>query len=73
MKLDTLMNLFLIAIWAILGITALIAAVLYAAYWLFFAVVACLVFVYVLWKDDAYGVESVEHYFEKLARAKRTR
>ena len=73
MKAETLMNLIWIAIWAILGLTALIGAIFWGAYWHFFTAGVCLLFVIVLWDDDAYENESVRHYFEKVARAKRIR
>lgn len=65
MKAETLMNLVWVAIWAILGLTALFGAIFCGAYWHFFTAGACLLFVIVLWNDDAYGNESVRHYFEK--------
>lgn len=73
MKAETLANLIWIAIWAILGISALIGAIFFGAYWHYFTAGACLLFVCVLWNDNAYGIESVKHYFEKVARAKRIR
>lgn len=73
MKTEIISNLVWIAIWAILGITALIAAIFCGAYWHFFTAGACLLFVVVLWNDDAYGRESVKSYFARVARTKRIR
>lgn len=73
MKTEIVSNLVWIAIWVILGITALIGAIFCGAYWHFFTAGACLLFVVVLWNDNAYGRESVKSYFAKVARAKRIR
>lgn len=48
MKTEIVSNLVWIAIWSILGITALIGAIFCGAYWHFFTAGACLLFVVVL-------------------------
>jgi hypothetical protein len=73
MKAETLGNLIWVAIWAILGLSALIGAIFFGAYWHFFTAGMCFVMAIVLYNDNAYGCESVKHYFEKVARAKRIR
>lgn len=70
MKFETLVNLIWIAIWAILGITALIGAIFCGAYWHFFTAGACLLLAIVLYNDDQYDTESVKSFFAKSKRGK---
>lgn len=73
MKTETLFNLIWMAIWVILCLIALIVAIFYYAHWHYFSAGICFVMAILFYKDDAYGCESVKHYFEKVARAKRIR
>lgn len=63
MKLETLANLLQLIVFATLGLAALIVALFYSAWWHFFTAAACFGFSWLLFTDDAYGIESVKAYF----------
>ncbi len=67
MKTEIVSNLVWIAIWAVLGITALIVAVFCGACWHYFTAGVCLILVIILWNDDANG-ESVKSFFTRGKR-----
>lgn len=65
MKFETLINLAGSVIFGLLGITALIGAIFFGAWWHFVTFVMC-VMAYVLYTDDEYGTESVSAFFKRI-------
>lgn len=66
MKAETLGNLIWVAIWAILGLSALIGAIFFGAWWHFVIFGMCALMAYVLYTDDEYGTESVATFFKRI-------
>lgn len=66
MKIETLINLAGSVIFGLLGITALIGAIFFGAWWHFVTFVMCALMAYVLYKDDMYGTESVSSYLKRI-------
>lgn len=65
MKFETLINLAGSVIFGLLGITALIGAIFFGAWWHFVTFVMCALMAYVLYTDDEYGTESVSAFFKR--------
>ncbi len=66
MKFETLINLAGSVIFGLLGITALIGAIFFGAWWHFVTFGMCALVVYVLYTDNEYGIESVSAFFKRL-------
>ena len=66
MKFETLINLAGSVIFGLLGITALIGAIFFGAWWHFVTFGMCARVVYVLYTDNEYGIESVSAFFKRL-------
>ena len=73
MKQETLSNFCWMVLWAILGILALSGAIFCGATWHYITAAMCSVFVYMMYVDNAHGIESVKQYFTKVAEEKRNR
>ena len=65
MKFETLINLAGSVIFGLLGITALIGAIFFGAWWHFVTFVMCALMAYVLYTDE-YGTESVSAFFKRI-------
>lgn len=65
MSYSTLGNFIWLCLFALLGLSALIGALVWGAWWHLFTAAVCLVFCIVLYLDDDYGTESVKSYFNR--------
>lgn len=73
MSSDTFLNFVGCSIFGALGVTCLVCAIVFSAsHQLIFTVMSFWMF-YVLYTDSEYNIESVQHYFKKVLRAKRLR
>lgn len=64
MKSDTLINLIQSAVSVMLGIIAVVGAIFCNAHYHFVTAFMCFLMGWIFYKDDAYGTESVHHYFK---------
>lgn len=69
MKMETLANLVGVAVWAAVGLGALIGAIFFGAWWHFFTAFICLGFALMLLFDDDYAESAMDY----LKRAKKNR
>lgn len=65
MSFSTLTNLIQLCVFALLGLSSLVGALFFGAWWHLFTAAGCLVFCIVLYMDDDYGTESVKPYFNR--------
>lgn len=65
MKFETLINLAGSVIFGLLGITALIGAIFFGAWWHFVTFGMCALMA-LLYTDDEYGTESVATFFKRI-------
>lgn len=73
MSLDTFLNLVGCSIFGALGVTCLVSAIAFSALHQLLFTAMCFLMFYVLYTDNQYNTESVQHYFGKMLRAKRLR
>nr|DAS12434.1 MAG TPA: hypothetical protein [Bacteriophage sp.] len=66
MKFETLINLVGSILFGLLGMVAFFAALFYCAWWHVVTAIGSLVLSYTLFKDDEYGIESVQAYFKRI-------
>lgn len=65
MSSDTLGNFIWLCVFALLGLSALVGAVVWGAWHQLFLAAMCLVFCLVLYFDNDYGTESVKSYLSR--------
>lgn len=65
MKFETLLNLVGSCIFGLLGISALVGAIFFGAWWHLVTFGMCALMAYTLYKDRAYGIESVEVFLKR--------
>lgn len=73
MSLDTFLNLVGCSIFGALGGTCLVCSIVFSALHSLLITAMCFLMFYVLYTDNQYNTESVQHYFRKILRAKRLR
>lgn len=66
MKFETLINLVGSAIFGLIGLSALIGAIFFGAWWHFVTFGMCALMAYVLYTDDEYDTESVATFFKRI-------
>ena len=69
MSLDTFSNLVGCSIFGALGVTFLVCAIAFSASHQLLFTAMCFLMFYVLYTDNQYNTESVQHYFRKMLRA----
>lgn len=66
MRFETLINLVGSAIFGLIGLSALIGAIFFGAWWHFVTFGMCALMAYVLYTDDEYGTESVSAFLKRI-------
>ena len=70
MKLETLIHLIGASVFAIIGITSLIAALFFGAWWHFVTFFMCLLMTLILYHDDDFESESVRSLLKRKLKNK---
>lgn len=70
MSSDTFLNLVGCSIFGALGVTCLVCAIAFSASHQLLFTAMCFLMFYVLYTDNQYNTESVQHYFRKMLRLK---